>query len=413
PISFALLAGRDRGRLADPERITAMHQRHEADGAPFEDVGQWKRPWYFPRPGESMADAVLRECQAARTGVAAMDASTLGKIELQGADVGTFLDRIYTNMFSTLKVGRARYGVMCSADGMIFDDGTTTRLSESRWLMTTTTGNAAAVLDWLEEWLQTEWPSLDVRCTSVTDHWATVALVGPGSRAVLAELAPDLDVSVDGFRFMDVREATVADLPARVFRISFSGELAYEINVPAWYGAALWDAVMAAGATPYGTETMHVLRAEKGFVIVGQDSDGTATPQDLGMGWAVSKKKPDFVGRRSHSRPDTARDGRKQLVGLLSGDAATVPAEGAQLVATDNGGPPPLPEPGGAPVPMLGYVTSSYRSAALGRPFALAMLTDGAARHGETLYAVDGRAVVGVTVTAPVPYDPEGVRRDG
>ncbi|MGH3645857.1 MAG: glycine cleavage T C-terminal barrel domain-containing protein, partial [Micromonosporaceae bacterium] len=396
--------GRDRGRLAEPERITALHQQHEQRGVPFEDVGQWKRPWYFPEGGEDMEQAVLRECRAAREDVAAMDASTLGKIELQGADVGEFLDRIYTGVFSTLKVGRAKYGVMCKADGMVLDDGTTTRLAEDRWLMTTTTGNAAAVLDWLEEWLQTEWPSLDVRCTSVTEHWATVALVGPRSREVLAGLAPGLDVSKENFRFMDVREAEVTGLPARVFRISFSGELAYEINVPSWYGPALWDAVMAAGATPYGTETMHVLRAEKGFVIVGQETDGTVTPQDLGMGWAVSKKKPDFVGKRSHQRVDTARDGRKQLVGLLPDDATTVLAEGAQLVAA----PDPTP-----PAPMHGHVTSSYRSAALERPFALALVTDGAARHGETLYAVEGDQVTPVTITEPVLYDKEGARRDG
>ncbi|MQA26120.1 MAG: FAD-dependent oxidoreductase [Micromonosporaceae bacterium] len=410
PMSFALLAGRDRGRLADPERITALHAWHEARGAPFEDVGQWKRPWYFPQPGETgqpqdtMEQAVLRECRAAREDVAAMDASTLGKIELQGADVGEFLDRIYTGVFSALKVGRCKYGVMCAADGMVLDDGTVSRLSEGRWLMTTTTGNAGVVLDWLEEWLQTEWPSLDVRCTSVTEQWATVALVGPRSREVLAGLAPDLDVSNESFRFMDFREAEVAGLPARVFRISFSGELAYEINTPSWYGLALWQAVMAAGVTPYGTETMHVLRAEKGFVIVGQETDGTVTPQDLGMGWAVSKKKPDFVGKRSHQRADTARAGRKQLVGLLPDDARTVLAEGAQLVT----GPPPTP-----PTPTHGHVTSSYRSAALERPFALAMVIDGAARHGETLYAVDGDQVTPVTVVEPVRYDKEGARRDG
>jgi sarcosine oxidase subunit alpha len=412
PISFALLAGRDRGELADPARRTAIHGWHEAYGAPFEDVGQWKRPWYFPKDGEDMAAAVLRECAAARTNVAAMDASTLGKIELQGADVGVFLDRIYTGVFSTLKVGRCKYGVMCGADGMVLDDGTTTRLTEDRWLMTTTTGNAALVLDWLEEWLQTEWPDLDVRCTSVTDQWATVAIVGPGSRDVLGGLAPDLDVSNDGFPFMTFRETTVAGLPARVCRISFSGELAYEINTPAWYGAALWEAVMATGATPYGTETMHVLRAEKGYVIVGQETDGTATPQDVGMGWAVSKKKPDFVGKRSHQRSDTARAGRKQLVGLLPHDPAVVLTEGAQLVATlpngSGGG-----GPDGTGHPMQGHVTSSYRSAALRRSFALAMVTDGASRHGETLYAVDADQVTPVTVTDSVLYDKEGARRDG
>ncbi|MQA79477.1 MAG: ferredoxin [Streptosporangiales bacterium] len=406
PVSFALLAGRDRGGLADPERVTPMQPWHVTHEVPFEDVGQWKRPWYVPRDGEDIDTAVRRECRAVRESVGMMDASTLGKIELQGRDVGVFLDRMYTNMFSTLKVGRIRYGVMCHADGMVFDDGTTARLTEDRWLMSTTTGNAAAVLDWLEEWLSTEWPELDVRCTSVTDHWATIALAGPRSRDVLAALAPALDVSAEAFPFMSVREAEVADLPARVMRISFSGELAYEVNVPAWHGLGLWEAVLRAGEpygiTPYGTETMHVLRAEKGFPIVGQETDGTVTPQDLGMGWAVSKKK-SFVGRRSYARDDNLRDDRRQLVGLLP-DGDRVVAEGAQVVAD-----PSAP----MPVPMAGHVTSSYWSVPLDRPFALALVERGESRHGERLYAVDGVDAVPVIVTSPVFYDPEGERRDG
>ncbi|MBO0827638.1 MAG: (2Fe-2S)-binding protein [Streptosporangiales bacterium] len=406
PVSFALLAGRDRGRLADPERVTPMHPWHVAHGLPFEDVGQWRRPWYAPRGDEDMDEAVRRECRAVRTGVGTMDASTLGKIELQGRDVGAFLDRIYTNLFSTLKVGRIKYGVMCHADGMVFDDGTTARLSEDRWLMSTTTGNAAAVLDWLEEWLFTEWPELDVRCTSVTDHWATVAIAGPRSRDVVAALAPDLDLGAEAFPFMTFREATVAGLPARVFRISFSGELAYEVNVPAWYGLALWERVLEAGKpygiTVYGTETMHVLRAEKGFPIVGQDTDGTVTPQDLGMSWAVSKRK-SFVGKRSYGREENLRDDRKQLVGLVADGDRVVP-EGAQLVVAPGGVPP---------VPMAGHVTSGYWSTALEQPFALALLERGSERHGERLYAVDDGEAVAVTVTAPVCYDPEGARRDG
>ncbi|MQA02007.1 MAG: ferredoxin [Streptosporangiales bacterium] len=406
PIPFALMAGRNRGRLADPERVTAMHPWHVHEGVPFEDVGQWKRLWYAPKPGEDMPTAVRRECRAVRESVGMMDASTLGKIELQGRDVGTFLDQMYTNTFSTLKVGRIRYGVMCHADGMVFDDGTTARLTDDRWLMSTTTGNAAAVLDWLEEWLFTEWPHLDVRCTSVTDHWATVAVAGPRSRDVLAAVAPSLDVSAGGFPFMSVREAEVAGRPARVMRISFSGELAYEVNVPAWYGMALWGALLDAGApygiTVYGTETMHVLRAEKGFPIVGQDTDGTVTPQDLGMSWAVSKKK-SFVGKRSYARADNLRDDRKQLVGLFP-EGDQVIEEGAQLVVDPN-----LPPP----VPMAGHVTSSYWSVPLDRPYALALVEGGAARHGEQLYAVHDGHAVPVTVTSPLVYDPDNERRDG
>ncbi|SED79357.1 sarcosine oxidase subunit delta family protein [Streptomyces sp. Ag109_O5-10] len=409
PVSFAALAGRNRGALHDPVRTTALHGRHVGHGALFENVGQWKRPWYYPRDGEDMATAVLRECRAAREGVAFMDASTLGKIDVQGPDAAHFLDLLYTNMMSTLKVGMIRYGVMCRPDGMVFDDGTVIRLAPDRFLVTTTTGNAAAVLDWMEEWLQTEWPDLRVHCTSVTEHWATVALVGPDSRAVLGSLAPGLAVSNDDFPFMAWRDTTVAGLDARVCRISFSGELAYEINVSPWHAVALWDALYEAGApygiTPYGTETMHVLRAEKGYPIVGQDTDGTVTPQDLGMGWAVSKKKPDFIGKRSYSRADTVRPGRRHLVALLTDDPTALLPEGTQLVADGR-----LPAP---PVPMLGHVTSSYRSAALGRTFALALVKGGRDRIGERLYAPVGEQHLPVTVANPVLYDPEGARRDG
>ncbi|MFD0479204.1 FAD-dependent oxidoreductase [Nonomuraea thailandensis] len=395
PVSFATLAGRDRGELSDPVRTTAMHDAHVARGAVFENVGQWKRPWYFPLDGEPMQEAVLRECRAARTGVAAMDASTLGKIDIRGADAGAFLDRVYTNLYSTLAVGACRYGLMCGADGMVLDDGTTTRLAEDRFLMTTTTGNAAAVLDWLEEWHQTEWPGMDVSFTSVTDHWATVVVAGPRAREVIAAVAPGaLDLA-----FMRYAEADVLGVPGRVFRISFSGELAYEVNVPWAYGRALWEAVLELGAVPYGTETMHVLRAEKGFAIVGQETDGTVTPQDLGMSWIVSRRKPDYVGKRSHARPDTAGGDRKRLVGLLPDDPEALVEEGAQLVAAGQG------------PPMLGHVTSSYRSAALGRTFCLALAREVA--PGDRLTAVSGDAALPMTVVEPVFHDPDNARRDG
>ncbi|WP_328429739.1 sarcosine oxidase subunit alpha family protein [Streptomyces sp. NBC_00443] len=410
PIAFAALAGRERGELFDPERTTSIHTWHVAQGAVFEDVGQWKRPRYYPGTGEDMDTAVARECRAAREGVAFMDASTLGKIEIRGADAGEFLNRMYTNAFKKLKPGTARYGVMCKPDGMIFDDGVTLRLDDSRYFMTTTTGGAAGVLDWLEEWLQTEWPELDVHCTSVTEQWATIAVVGPQSRQVVGHLAPDVDLSNEAFPFMAFRETTLASgIPARICRISFSGELAYEINVSAWYGQAVWEEVYAIGRpydiTPYGTETMHVLRAEKGYIIVGQDTDGTVTPQDAGMSWVVSKQK-DFIGKRSYSRADTSRTDRKQLVGLLPTDRTTRLPEGAQLVAPDVS----LER---VPVPMLGHVTSSYHSPALGRPFALALVADGRARIGETLLAPVGEGLVPVEVTDFVLYDPEGTKRDG
>ncbi|MFY0405965.1 2Fe-2S iron-sulfur cluster-binding protein [Solicola sp. PLA-1-18] len=411
PLPFGLLAGRDRGALSDPVRVTAMHDRHLAAGGPLEDVGQWKRPWYFPQRGESMHDAVLRECRAVREDVGMMDASTLGKIVCHGADVGEMLDRVYTGLMSSLKVGKVRYGVMCGPDGMVVDDGTVARLSDDEWLVTTTTGNAASVLDSLEEWQQTEWPHLDARFTSVTEQWAVVALAGPRSREVLAGLAPDLDVSNEGFGFMEWHDASVAGLPVRVMRISFSGELAYELHVPAAWGGALWDAVAAAGGvTPYGTETMHVLRAEKGYPIVGQDTDGTVTPVDLGMAWAISPKKVregrDFVGARSLVRDEANRPDRRHLVGLVPVDGSTAIAEGSQLV--DAGA-----DLAAVPVPMHGHVTSAYASVALGTPFALALLDGGRDRLGEELDAVDLRVPVRVRVTEPVPYDPEGARRDG
>jgi sarcosine oxidase, subunit alpha len=406
PISFGLMAGRNRGDLFDPIRVTAIHPWHVAHGAFFENVGQWKRPWYFPREGEDMDAAVLRECRASREGVAVMDASTLGKIDIQGPDAAEFLNRMYTNAFDNLKVGSCRYGLMCKADGMVFDDGVVMRLEPDRWLATTTTGGAAAVLDWMEEWLQTEWPGLKVRLTSVTDHWADVAVVGPRSRDVIRTLFPTLDVSPESFPFMAIRPGETAGIPVRLHRITFSGELAYELWTPSWYGLALWEAVMAAGEpfgiTPYGTEAMHVLRAEKGYIICGQETDGTVTPQDLGMSWIVSKKK-SFVGQRSHRRSDAMRPDRKHLVGLLPVEGHQLLPEGAQLILDANGG---------APGKMVGHVTSSYRSATLGRTFALAMLQSGRERHGSTVYAPLNGHVVPATVTEPIFYDKENLRRD-
>ncbi|WP_426998403.1 sarcosine oxidase subunit alpha family protein [Pseudarthrobacter sp. N5] len=416
PVAFAALAGRQRGELFDPARVTSIHPWHVAQGALFEDVGQWKRPWYYPRPGEDMDAAVLRECGAVRDSVGIMDATTLGKIEIRGKDAGEFLNRIYTNAFKKLAPGSARYGVMCTPDGMIFDDGVTLRLDDDRFFMTTTTGGAAKVLDWLEEWLQTEWPELDVHCTSVTEQWSTIAVVGPKSRAVLAKVAPQLAVDggleADAFPFMTFRETTLASgVQARICRISFSGELAYEINIPSWYGLNTWEAVAAAGAefniTPYGTETMHVLRAEKGYPIVGQDTDGTVTPQDAGMEWVVSKAK-DFIGKRSYNRKEAVRADRKHLVSVLPVDGSIRLPEGSQLVEKGI-----TVNPAYGPVPMQGFVTSSYHSAALGRSFALALIKNGRNRIGETLVAAAGDRLVDVVVAETVLFDSEGTRKDG
>ena len=409
PVGFAALAGRDRGELFDPVRLTAVHPWHVEHGAVFEDVGQWLRPRFYPQAGENMDAAVLRETAAVRTGVGILDGSTLGTIDVRGPDAGEFLDMMYTNLMSSLKPGMVRYGVMCGADGMVIDDGTVMRLAPDHFLVYTTTGGAAKILDWMEEWSQTEWPHLQVRFTSVTDHWATFPVVGPRSRDLIGDVFPDVDVSVEGFPFMAVRETTLNGVPVRLARVSFSGELAYEVNVTSWHALALWERLIAAGERygllPYGTETMHVLRAEKGYPIIGQDTDGTLTPYDLAMSWVVSKKKADFIGKRSLTRPVTTSPGRRQLVGLLPVDAETVITEGSQLVAVDDISTPP--------VPMLGFVTSSYQSAALGRPFALALVADGFERVGSRLQAVVDRQLVPVEVTSHVLFDPEGARRDG
>jgi len=406
PVTFGAIAARDVGaELFDPVRKTAMHEWHAEHGALFENVGQWKRPWYYPRAGESMNEAVDRECRAVRAGVGILDASTLGKIEVAGPDAAEFLNRIYTNAWDKLGIGRCRYGLMLGEDGMVMDDGVSTRLGEDRFYMTTTTGGAAHVLSWMERWLQTEWPGLKVYLTSVTDHWAVASVAGPRSRDVVARVCEGIDFDTSAFPFMAIREGTAAGVPARVFRISFSGELAYEINVPANCGLHVWQALIEAGRefdiTPYGTEAMHVLRAEKGFIIVGQDTDGSVTPGDLGMDWIVSKSK-DFLGRRSLLRSDTARANRKQLVGLMSRDGSTVVPEGAQLVNAPQEA---------TPVPMVGHVTSSYASSAVGRPIALALVKGGRGRMGGSVYActLDGGRIE-CEITSPVFYDPDGGR---
>ncbi len=406
PVSFGVGAGESVGELYDPVRKTAVHEWHEAAGAPMEVVGQWRRPWYFPRNGEDLHAAVARECLAVRNSVGLMDASTLGKIDACGPDVIEFLERIYTHDVARMKVGRCAYGIMLGEDGMLMDDGVMARVAEHRFYLTTTTGGAANVLGWLEKWLQTEWPNLQVYLTSLTEQYSTLALAGPESRKVLDRLGCNIPLDNAGFPFMTARQAVLAGMPVTLFRVSFSGELAFEINIASDLALAMWKTLMEAGRefdiTPYGTETMHVLRAEKGFVIVGQDTDGSVTPVDLGMNWLLSKNK-DFLGRRSLGRPDCVREDRKQLVGLLSSDAATVLPEGTQLIE-EPGSPPP--------VPMCGHVTSSYRSAHLGHPIALALVAGGRARRGETVYAaLPKRDPLPVRIVAPVFYDAGGQRQ--
>lgn len=403
PITFGALAGRDVGTLFDPIRKTPMHEWHVEAGAVFENVGQWKRPHYYPRAGEGMHDAVNRECLAAKVSVAILDYSTLGKIDVKGPDAVRFLNLVYSNDKGRLVSGRCNYGFMLSEDGSILDDGITARLAENHFYLTTTTSGAARVMAWLERWLQTEWPDLKVYLTSVSDHWSNISLNGPNSRKLISELCTDIDFSREAFPMMSFREGTVAGIPARIFRVSFSGELAYEINIPASYGRFVWDTLISHGQkydiTPYGTETMHVLRAEKGYVIVGQDTDGSVTPVDLGMNWILAKDK-DFLGKRSLSRAAVKAAGRKQLVGLLTEPRNFVLAEGAQIVER-----PTI----SIPMPMLGHVTSSYFSARIGRSIALALVKGGQGRIGETVWVpgLDGN-VTKATIAKPVFYDPQG-----
>jgi sarcosine oxidase, subunit alpha len=407
PVAFGAISGRNCNEFFDPMRYTAMHEWHVRHGAKFEDVGLWKRPWYYPQGNETMQQSLDRECKAVRDSVGVLDASTLGKIDIQGKDAREFIGRIYTNAWAKLDVGKCRYGLMCGEDGMVFDDGVTSCLGENHFLMTTTTGGAAHVLEWLELYHQTEWPELEVYFSSVTDHWATMTLGGPNSRKLLEELT-DIDVSNENFKFMDWLSGHVAGVPARVFRISFTGELSFEINVPANYAQYVWDKLFEHGEkyqlTPYGTETMHILRAEKGFIIAGQDTDGSVTPYDLGMDWCVGNKKPfSFIGKRGMALAANARQGRKQLVGLKTLDPKVVIPEGAQAVAD-----PTQP----IPMTMIGHVSSSYWSANLNRSIAMGFIENGHKRMGEKVfYPLANGQVIEAEICSTVFFDPKGDRQ--
>jgi sarcosine oxidase subunit alpha len=410
PTTLGGIAGRDVGHLFDPVRTTRIDPWHRENGAEFEHVGQWMRAWYYPKPGETMKEAVQREALAARTTAGLLDASTLGKIDICGRDAAEFLNRIYTNSWKKLPVGNCRYGLMLKDDGMVMDDGVTSRLGENHFHMTTTTGGAAPVLDWLEEWHQTEWPDLEVYMTSVTEQWSVVTLTGPLARKILEKMKCSIPLDNDSFPFMSFKDATLLGLPVRIFRISFTGELSYEINTPASLGLALWKNLMDAGEefgiTPYGTETMHLLRAEKGFIIVGQETDGSVTPQDLGMDWIVSKVKPDYIGKRALERASMSDKNRKQLVGLLTDRPKVVIPEGAHAVL-DHRQPKPME--------MLGQVTSSYYSPNLKHSIALALIKDGRAMKGQTVYfpMINFRWPIKATITDPVFFDPKGKRING
>ncbi|MEM8749928.1 MAG: sarcosine oxidase subunit alpha [Pseudomonadota bacterium] len=408
PTTFGSFVAHTRGSLFDPSRHTPIHDWAAENGAAFEPVSLWKRAWYFPQAGEDMHEAVDRECRTVRTTAGVFDASTLGKIEVVGPDAAAFMNIMYTNGWDKLKPGRAKYGIMLREDGFIYDDGVVGKLSDNRFHVTTTTGGAPRVLNHMEDYLQTEFPDMRVWLTSTTEQWATIAVQGPKAREIIKPLVSGADISNEKFPHMSVVECKVCGVPARLFRISFTGELGFEINVPADYGRAVWETVWERaeplGACAYGTEAMHVMRAEKGYIIVGQDTDGTVTPHDAGLTWAVAKSKPDFVGKRGLQRPDLMADGRRQLVGLKTTDPKTVLEEGAQIVDD-----PEQP----IPMKMLGFVTSSYWSGTLGQSIAMALIEGGADRMGEKLYVPMPDGAIEVEVTGTVFYDPKGEKLHG
>ena len=404
PLTFGSIVGRNVGKFFDIIRNTPIHEWHVENKAEFENVGHWKRAWYYPKNNENMHQAVQRESKAARDSAAILDASTLGKIDIQGTDASEFLNRVYTNAWSKLSIGRCRYGLMLNEDGMVYDDGVTTRLSENHYLMTTTTGGAANVLSKLEDYLQTEWPELDVYLTSVTDHYSTASICGPNSKKILMKLFPNVKFEDENFPHMSFQNESIDDVNCRIMRISFTGEHSYEINIESKYGKSLWEKCIEAGKefniTPYGTETMHLLRAEKGFIIVGQDTDGTMTPIDLQMDWIVNKKKYDFIGKRSLYRSDTIREDRKHLVGLLTDNPKDVLEEGAQIVADLNK----------KPIDMLGHVTSSYFSPNLNKSIALAVVRSGKKMKGQKLIVPMENKNINVTVVDFIFLDKENKR---
>jgi sarcosine oxidase, subunit alpha len=407
PVTLGALAGEARGEIFQPLRRTPMHESHEKSGAYFEPVGLWRRPYCFPRAGETHAQAVHREVLNTRENLGLLDASTLGKILVKGPDAGKFLDMLYTGVMSTLPVGKCRYGLMCSEQGFLSDDGVVARIDEDTWLCHTTSGGADRIHAWMEDWLQCEWWDWQVYTVNVTEQYAQIAVVGPNARKLLQALG-GMDVSKEALPFMQWADGTLAGFPVRVYRISFSGELSYEIAVPASHGAAFWAACQRAGkdlgAMPYGTEALHVMRAEKGFIMIGDETDGTVIPQDLGLDWAISKKKADYLGKRGQERSYLASPDRWKLVGFETLDGSVIPdgayvlADGANANGQRN---------------TQGRVTSTYHSPTLKRGIAMGLLYHGPTRMGEV---VEFNTVAGGTVKARVCdtvfYDKDGEKQN-
>jgi sarcosine oxidase subunit alpha len=407
PVTLGTLAGEARGEIFQPLRRTPMHGWHEKNGAFFEPVGYWRRPYCFPRAGETHEQAVHREVRNTRNAVGLLDASTLGKIIVKGPDAGRFLDMLYTGVMSTLPIGKCRYGLMCNEQGFLSDDGVVARIDEDTWLCHTTSGGADRIHAWMEDWLQCEWWDWQVFTANVTEQYAQVAVVGPNARKLLEKLG-GMDVSKETLPFMQWADGTLGGFSVRVYRISFSGELSYEIAVDAGQGAAFWQALVAAGAEfgamPYGTEALHIMRAEKGFIMIGDETDGTVIPQDLGLDWAISKKKADFLGKRGQTRSYLASADRWKLVGFETLDSSVI-QDGAYIVAPGSNA--------NNQRKVQGRVTSTYYSPTLNRGIAMGLLRHGPARMGEV---VEFTKIEGGTVQArvvnPVFFDKDGEKQN-
>lgn len=407
PISMSSIAGPAKGDLFQPIRLTPISDWSNANGADNEPVGQWRRPYAYVRDGETVHDAVNREVKNTRDNLGLLDASTLGKLIVKGADAGKFLDMMYTNMMSNLAVGKCRYGLMCTENGFLSDDGVVARIDDETWLCHTTTGGAERIHAWMEDWLQCEWWDWNVYVANVTEQLAQIAVVGPNARKVLEKLG-GMDVSKEALPFMQWRDGKIGDFDARAYRISFSGELSYEIAVPASQGRAFWDALLDAGeefgVMPYGTECLHILRAEKGFIMIGDETDGTVIPQDLNLQWALSKKKTDYLGKRAHSRSHMADPNRWKLVGLETLDGSVLP-DGAYAIAEgDNAN---------GQRNVQGRVTSTYYSANMDRGIAMGLVHNGPDRMGEVIEfnKVDG-GTIKTKIVDQVFYDKDGEKQN-
>ncbi|KPQ07894.1 MAG: sarcosine oxidase, subunit alpha [Rhodobacteraceae bacterium HLUCCA12] len=408
PISMAAIGGEARGPLFQPLRRTPLHDWHEANGASWEPVGPWRRPYCYPRSGESRHDAVMREVRQARESLGLLDASTLGKILVSGPDAARLMDMLYTNMMSSLKVGKCRYGLMCNENGFLMDDGVVARLSEDTFLCHTTSGGADRIHAWMEDWLQCEWWNWQVHVINLTEQFGQIAVVGPNARKVLETLDTDIDLGRDALPFMEWRDGHLGGISVRVFRISFSGELSFELAVPAGQTRALWDKLLDAGAAfgvmPYGTEALHILRAEKGFIMIGDETDGTVIPQDLGLNWAISKKKADFLGKRGMERPAMTSPDRWKLVGLETLDGSVLPDGALAPLEGENANGQRLTQ---------GRVTSTYYSPTLQQGIAMALVHRGPDRMGEVIAFLgeDGKPIE-ARICDPVFYDKAGEKQN-